>query len=158
MEKILSKSNLSFKIMMLAIVISLAFILISCGSKNTTNTSSSSTTKINNPYLQKLADQKNAVPVSAEIKDGKQEINMKIFSDRYEPSVIKLKKGIPAKFNIKSIDNFGCGRTLVIPGLKIYKELPENGDVVIDAMPETAGESTMTCSMGMYSGKVIVEE
>lgn len=145
------------KRLMIIILITAALIAAGCRGKENTN-SQQTPAKINNPYLQKLAEQKNAAPVSAEIKDGKQEITMKVFSDTYEPSVIKLKKGIPIRFNIKSIDNFGCGRTLVMPSIKVYKELPENGEVILEAMPDKVGEGPITCSMGMFSGKVIVEE
>ncbi len=140
------------------VILIVTFIAISGCSSQATNTETKTATKINNPYLQKLADEKNKAPTAAEIKDGIQQIDMNIFSDRYEPSVIKLKKGIPTKFNIKSIDNFGCGRTLVMPSIKVYKELPENGEVILEAMPDKVGEGPITCSMGMFSGKVIVEE
>lgn len=152
----INKSIRISKSLVVTLLIILAILIISSCSSNTLKPTEKA--KIGNPYLQKLADEKNKAPTAAEIKDGKQEISMKIFSDRYEPSVIKLKKGIPAKFNIKSIDNTGCGRTLVMPSIKIYKELPENGDVVIEAMPDKVGEGPITCSMGMFSGKVIVEE
>ena len=153
------KTNKNIRINRLSIVtiliISVILMLSSCS-----NDASEPQEKprIGNPYLQKLADQKNAAPVAATVKDGIQEISMNIYSDRYEPSVIKLKKGIPAKFNIKSIDNTGCGRTLVMPSIKVYKELPENGEVALEAMPDKVGEGPITCSMGMFSGKVIVEE
>ncbi len=147
------KHLFSFKAITLLAIMMVGILAVSCSNNIPTPPA-----KINNPYLQKLADEKNKAPTAAEIKDGIQEISMNIYSDRYEPSVIKLKKGIPAKFNIKSIDNFGCGRTLVMPSIKVYKELPENGKVILEAMPDNVGEGPITCSMGMFSGKVIVEE
>ncbi|MBI2135878.1 cupredoxin domain-containing protein [Candidatus Woesearchaeota archaeon] len=148
------KNNRISRLSILTFLIISAILMLSSCSSN----AAQQKPKIGNPYLQKLADEKNSAPVAAIIKDGIQQIDMNIYSDRYEPSVIKLKKGLPAKFNIKSIDNFGCGRTLVMPSIKVYKELPENGEVVLEALPDKVGEGPITCSMGMFSGKVIVEE
>ena len=153
------KTDKNIRISRLSIVVILiisVMLMISSCSNNSPQPAEKS--KINNPYLQKLADEKNKAPVAAEIKEGMQQISLKVYSDLYEPANIRLKKGIPARFNIQSINNTGCGRTLVMPGLNVYKELPENGELVVEAMPDKVGESLITCSMGMFSGKVIVEE
>ncbi|MBS3174458.1 cupredoxin domain-containing protein [Candidatus Woesearchaeota archaeon] len=80
-------------------------------------------------------------------------IGMKNYN--YYPNVIKVKSGIPVSISLdKSVD--GCFRDLTIRKLGIHKYLRTSKDT-IEFIPAKAGEYTFACSMGMGTGKLIVE-
>lgn len=79
-------------------------------------------------------------------------------SSTYSPRVIQAKAGKPYTLLINSEHNTGCGRSFVIPALKIQKTLPENGPTSIDIPAQPAGTLKLTCVMGMYNASIQFNE
>lgn len=80
-------------------------------------------------------------------------LGMKNFN--YYPSEIKVKSGIPVSISLE--DNvFGCLRALSIRELGVSKYLRSSSDT-LDFLPTKKGVYTISCSMGMGYGKLIVE-
>lgn len=91
----------------------------------------------------------------AKVEGDIQVINTKLLSNSYTPIIVQ--KGIPVKWDITadSGDINGCNGTLVIPEFNIVKQL-EPGDNIIEFTPDSEGNITYTCSMGMITSVVKV--
>ncbi len=91
----------------------------------------------------------------AKIEGDVQVINTRLLSNSYTPIIVQ--KGIPVKWDISadSGDINGCNGTLVIPEFNIVKQLAP-GDNIIEFTPDSEGNITYTCSMGMITSVVKV--
>jgi plastocyanin domain-containing protein len=75
----------------------------------------------------------------------------------YDPSRVQAKAGQPLTLVFTRTTDQGCGDELVIADHDIQRDLPLNQPVEVTFTPNTAGEITFTCGMGMYDGKVVVK-
>lgn len=91
----------------------------------------------------------------ASVKNGAQEINMKVVGSGYTPNYFKVKKGIPVKWNIEGVNVFGCQAYLVAPKLGIQKTI-QPGIQTIEFTPDETGFLNFSCGMGMYRGRIEV--
>ena len=85
-----------------------------------------------------------------------QVINMTENSSGYVPNSLSVKKGAPVKWVIQANEPYSCASTIVVPSLGIKKSLVA-GENVIEFTPTEAGVINFSCSMGMYTGKIIVQ-
>lgn len=85
-----------------------------------------------------------------------QVITMRQGSSGYSPSTLRVKAGIPVRWEITSESSFTCASSIVVPSLNIRKNL-EKGKNVIEFTPTQKGSIPFSCSMGMYRGTIIVE-
>lgn len=90
-------------------------------------------------------------------KDGVQRASISALDYGYLPREVYVKKGVPVKLTFITKENYSCSRAVVFPKLKIRKILPVTGEGVVDFTPVDAGVINFSCSMGMYTGRVIVE-
>lgn len=93
--------------------------------------------------------------VVAQNNGDKQTINMTVYATGYEPRIITAKAGVPLTLNLTTNKTEGCARAITFPTLKIQKILPETGITTIELPALAKGEIPFSCSMGMYSGKII---
>lgn len=98
------------------------------------------------------SDQKPIAGIDSSIKNNQQEVTINVHSYGYTPNNINLKKGIPTKLILNSVNVQGCARAFTIPKMGISKVLPVNGTETINFVPLTAGPLVFSCSMGMYTG------
>jgi len=98
-----------------------------------------------------------AAGTMAVIAGGVQEVDLRAAPYAYEPNTIIAKAGIPLKINFAADQNAGCNRALVFPDFKVSKTLQPGGSDVIQFTPQNAGTYQFRCSMGMFRGKLIVE-
>ncbi len=92
------------------------------------------------------------------MENGVQIVRMKEISNGYSPNKITIKKGVPVKWVIDAQAPYSCASSLVVPSLKIQKNL-KAGENIIEFTPEKAGKIAFSCSMGMYTGSFnVVEE
>lgn len=94
-----------------------------------------------------------AAPVDA---TGVQQIHVNARNGSYSPSKISAKPGIKTTLTVNTDNTTGCTRSMVIPSLGIQKLLPVTGDTKIELGTMQSGKIRFTCSMGMYSGSIIV--
>lgn len=87
------------------------------------------------------------------IKNGIQETQITVTNNGYTPQVITLKKDIPVRLTLNTIDVQSCSRSFTIPALNIQKLLPESGETIIEFTPHNLGALAFSCSMGMYTGR-----
>lgn len=89
--------------------------------------------------------------------DGEQVIEMEVTEyGVYAPDVLRVKQGIPVRWQIYGADFMGCASSLVMPAFKIQKAL-RPGFNEVTFTPTKTGKFTFSCSMGMVRGTMIVE-
>jgi len=84
-----------------------------------------------------------------------QKITLGIKNYNYYPNTIKVKAGIPVRINLDESVK-GCLRSFTIKDFGIAKNLRTPEDYV-EFIPNKKGTFTFACSMGMGTGKIIVE-
>jgi hypothetical protein len=96
--------------------------------------------------------------VSTEAKaspEAVQEVTI-IVAGTYQPSEVKLKKGVPVRLRFVRKDTGGCSEELVIPDFGVKKTLPGLSETVVEFTPDKAGTFPFTCGMGMLKGQLVV--
>jgi Cu+-exporting ATPase len=86
--------------------------------------------------------------------DGVAEVRLAIVNTQYVPSSLSIPAGRPVRLVVDRREAAACSDQLVIPSLGVRADLKPNGVTVI-GLPATArGAYTMTCGMGMMSGRI----
>lgn len=93
------------------------------------------------------------IPVEEE--NGTRIIRMAETSHGYSPNYFTVLKGQPVKFIIDAQAPYSCASSLVIPALKIQTQL-KPGENIFEFTPQDTGAIPFSCSMGMYTGKIMV--
>ncbi|UQS85917.1 cupredoxin domain-containing protein (plasmid) [Nicoliella spurrieriana] len=75
----------------------------------------------------------------------------------YQPAVVNLKQGVPAKLAFVRKSEQGCLDTVQSTDLGFNTELPLNQTKTVSVDTAQAGEFTFSCGMNMVSGKVVVK-
>ena len=88
--------------------------------------------------------------------DGVVEVRLSVANARFAPSDLQIPAGKPVRLIVDRPDANPCSKQLVLPGLGIKRDLPDNGTATIDIPATDKGTFTMTCGMGMMSGRLIV--
>lgn len=74
----------------------------------------------------------------------------------FTPSSVTFKKGAPASLVFTRTTDDTCAKEVVIPDLKINKELPKNQAVTIEIPTDKEQKLTFQCGMGMYKSSIVV--
>lgn len=85
--------------------------------------------------------------------DKTQTVTINVSNYGYDPKNITLKKGVPVKLTLKTLNVESCSRAFTIPSLNIQKLLPQTGETTIEFTPTNLGPLAFSCSMGMYTGR-----
>ena len=96
----------------------------------------------------------------APMVDGKQVITMGVHAVKYDPNYFKVKVGVPVRWEITSSGQPGCDSGAVISNNLLDSPIylnPNQGQVTVkEFTPQTAGQYTFSCSMGMVRGTIEV--
>ena len=84
-----------------------------------------------------------------------QEVRMEQNSYGYSPNVFTVQKGKKVKWIITSTNAYSCASSILMPKYGISQGL-KKGENIIEFTPTETGEIPFSCSMGMYTGKFIV--
>ena len=76
----------------------------------------------------------------------------------YDPGVIRLKRGVPARLLFDRQETSSCSEEIVLPAFGIKKFLPPFKQTAVEIMPDETGTFEMTCGMSMLHGKLLVED
>jgi plastocyanin domain-containing protein len=101
-----------------------------------------------------LAERPGAV---ANVTGATQEIEVRV-QGGYEPGVVHLKRGVPARLVFDRQETASCSEELVLPAFGIRKFLPAYQKTAIELTPKEKGTFDITCGMSMLHGKLIVED
>jgi plastocyanin domain-containing protein len=86
-------------------------------------------------------------------------LTLTAYNNGYFPQVIHAKAGEAQTLDVVTKNTFSCARDFLIPVLRIEKLLPQTGKVSIDLPAQEPGTvMRFTCSMGMYTGKIIFDQ
>ena len=88
--------------------------------------------------------------------ENQQIVEMSVTRSGFEPSTLRVKRGIPVKMVVKGVALSGCTNRIILPSLNIEKSLVP-GDNIINFTPTSTGTIPFSCWMGMVRGKIIVE-
>lgn len=86
-----------------------------------------------------------------------QTITIDVGSEGYQPSSVRLRRGIPARLTFIRRTEETCGTEIVIPAYGINRPLPLNAPVVVEFTPRKSGRFKFTCGMDMFRGAIIVK-
>jgi thiol-disulfide isomerase/thioredoxin len=79
-----------------------------------------------------------------------------INSEGYQPSAIKLWRGVLARLTFIRKSSESCGTEVVIPDYRINRTLPLNVPVLVEFKPNRSGRFKFTCGMDMFRGSILV--
>ena len=88
--------------------------------------------------------------------NGVQVLRVDATSGGYSPSTIAAKAGVPTKVVFHTDNTYSCIVYTTFPTLGKQVVLPQSGDTEVDLGVLTAGELPISCSMGMYTGTIVV--
>ena len=90
--------------------------------------------------------------VSSKMQDDGRQLVEILAKGGYSPNVISSRAGVETVLRVESRGTFDCSSSLIIPQLRIRKNLPPTGvtDIVIPAQ-QAGTQINGTCAMGMYN-------
>jgi plastocyanin domain-containing protein len=94
--------------------------------------------------------------VVATATGGVQEVEIAV-KGGYDPGVIRLKRGVPARLVFNRQETSSCSEEIVIPAFGVKKFLPAFQKTAVEITPNEAGAFEITCGMSMLHGKLLVE-
>jgi sulfite exporter TauE/SafE len=113
------------------------------------------------PSLMNMAQSWTSAPSSPEtasVEDASGALVLNVGNGGYSPRTLHARADTPLKLKMVSSNTYSCARDFVIPALNIEQLLPANGAVAIDIPAQKKGTvMQFTCSMGMYTGKIVFD-
>jgi hypothetical protein len=109
------------------------------------------------PALQALTQETRGEAV---MRDGYQEIDMRVTAYGYKPNTIVAKRGVPLRIHATAEPGAGCGRNIVFPNFGVNTIIPEGEAKTISldlSQGGTYDSFAFSCSMDMMHGKIIVQ-
>ncbi|MFH1631070.1 MAG: cupredoxin domain-containing protein [Candidatus Aenigmatarchaeota archaeon] len=88
---------------------------------------------------------------------GEQIVQLSFKNGNYYPNTIELKKGVPVVIEVDMNTVRGCYRSIIIPTFGVRKTVTTSNNK-IEFTPDKAGTFGFSCSMGMGTGKLVVED
>jgi plastocyanin domain-containing protein len=85
-----------------------------------------------------------------------QKLTVALTEKGYEPTNLKLRRGVPAQVTFIRKVSATCGTQIVITDYDIKRALPLNEPVLVEFTPKKSGTFAFTCGMGMLRGSLIV--
>lgn len=87
---------------------------------------------------------------------GVQVLKIDATSGGYSPSSVAAKAGVPTKVVFHTDNTRSCIVYTTFPTIGKQIVLPDSGDTEVDLGTLAAGEIPISCSMGMYTGTIVV--
>lgn len=95
--------------------------------------------------------------VAAKATGGVQEVRIEVRGG-YDPGVVRLKRGVPARLVFDRQETSSCSEEIVLPAFGIRKFLPAFQKTAVEITPTETGTFDITCGMSMLHGKLLVED
>jgi plastocyanin domain-containing protein len=99
----------------------------------------------------------NKKPEATTASDGRVEVRVSVDAAGYHPEETRAPAGKPVRLIMTRTTDEGCGQELVVPSLKLKRDLPLNQPVAIDLTMPASGKLAFTCGMDMMRGALVVE-
>lgn len=88
--------------------------------------------------------------------DGVVEIPLTIKDTQFQPSTVSIPADKPVRLIVDRQEDDSCSSQIAIPQIGILQSLKANGTTVVNLPATKAGSYTLTCGMGMMSGRLEV--
>ncbi|MDH4139137.1 MAG: sulfite exporter TauE/SafE family protein [Coriobacteriia bacterium] len=88
--------------------------------------------------------------------DGVAEIPLTIENVRFVPDAISIPADEPVRLVVERREDNACSDQIAIPQLGVLEDLKPFDTTVVELPPASAGSYTLTCGMGMMSGRIQV--
>jgi hypothetical protein len=88
--------------------------------------------------------------------DGVVEVPLSITNGQYVPTALSIPADKPVRLVVTRNEDAACSSQIVFPQLGITNDLKGNGVTNVDLPATKAGSYSMTCGMGMMSGRLLV--
>lgn len=86
------------------------------------------------------------------------ELNLYVKSEGYFPTTLKAPANQEVKLNLITNGAYSCAVAFIIPDLNVFQVLSPFGTKQVNIPAQTTGtEMYFTCSMGMYTGRIIFQ-
>ena len=76
----------------------------------------------------------------------------------YTPNVLVVKVGKPVRLKFNRQETSSCSEMVLFPDFDRSAHLPEGETITVEFTPQKPGEYEFQCQMGMFRGKLLVEE
>jgi hypothetical protein len=96
-----------------------------------------------------------AVPAPP-LSGGVQVLRIDATSGGYSPQSVAARAGVPTKVVFHTDNTRSCIVYTTFPTIGKQVVLPDTGDTEVDLGALAAGEVPISCSMGMYTGTIVV--
>ena len=93
----------------------------------------------------------------APVQEGYQLIYMEADASKYMPDNFFLRKDVPVKWIINVKELSSCNKQIVVPSMNMTIDL-HPGLQLIEFTPAEAGRISLSCSMGMIPGTIIIKD
>ncbi|MDO8848751.1 MAG: sulfite exporter TauE/SafE family protein [Coriobacteriia bacterium] len=90
--------------------------------------------------------------------DGYAEAPVVIENTRFVPSTLELPADTPVRLIVERRESNPCSDQLAVPQLGVLADLTANGTTTVELPAAPAGSYTLTCGMGMMSGRLVFAE
>jgi plastocyanin domain-containing protein len=104
-----------------------------------------------------LVTPRRAVGMLATLTGGVQSLAIRV-TGAYDPAVIRVRVGVPARLTFTRTDTSSCTEEVVLGDFNIRTFLPTGTPTPVEFTPRTPGRYDFHCGMGMVHGTLIVEE
>jgi plastocyanin domain-containing protein len=94
--------------------------------------------------------------IVAAVVDGTQTVEITV-NGGYQPRVVQLKAGMPAKLIFDRQDPSSCLEEVQLPDFGVSQTLPVGQKTEINIGPQQPGQYKYTCGMQMFSGQVVIK-
>jgi hypothetical protein len=94
-----------------------------------------------------------AKKTSAEVPPGA--LRIRVTQHGYEPAKLEFPANQPVTLAFTRESPSGCGAEVVFPSLNIRKALPLGETVLVSLPPQSDGEISLSCGMGMLRGAIV---
>ena len=86
------------------------------------------------------------------------DLTLMVKNQGYFPQTLKATANENISLSLVTNQTYSCSRDFVIPELNFYQLLPDTGTTQVSIPAQPAGTRMFfTCSMGMYTGRIIFE-
>jgi len=92
--------------------------------------------------------------VRAIAKPGVQTVKVEINTKGYQPTRLKLRRGVRAQMTFLRTTDATCAKKIVLPDFNVRPALPLNEPVVVNFIPIKRGRFTFVCGMNMMRGQL----
>ena len=86
-----------------------------------------------------------------------QEVRISVTEKGFEPSRVSVPRNQTTRLQFLRTTDNTCAKELIVPALKVKRELPLNQPVVVELPPQRSGEVTFSCGMDMLRGTIVVQ-